>query len=476
MAIQIYNTMSRRKENFEPLNPPNVTIYNCGPTVYDRFHIGNARNFIFMDMVRRWLEYRGFTVRFVQNLTDIDDKIINRARAEELDFRAITGRYTAAYFEDAGRLGVRPADVHPKATEHIGDIVKLIQRLIDRGLAYEAGGSVYFSVKSFKPYGKLSGRKTEDLLEGARVEVSAEKRDAADFALWKAAKPGEPKWDSPWGPGRPGWHIECSAMAMVELGETIDIHAGGIDLSFPHHENEIAQSEGATGKPFARYWMHNGFLNIDSEKMSKSLGNFLRADQILERWPAAAVRHFLLSGHYRSPLDLSENAMEDSASAVKRIQDGIETAEKLLELVSGKTTDGETDETRELRERVETAMDDDFNTPRALAVLFDAVGLIHETRKQVEGDGEERLAAIGRLSALLAFVREFAEFFGLTASIGASTADKLVEPLMQLLIETRALARKRKAFDVADMIRDRLADIGISLEDHPQGTIWKRKE
>lgn len=474
MSIQIYNTMSRRKETFEPLNPPHVSIYNCGPTVYDRFHIGNARNFVFMDVVRRWLEYRGHKVRFVQNLTDIDDKIINRARAEELDFRAITGRYTAAYFEDAGRLGVRKADVHPKATEHIADIIALIEKLIERGLAYEAGGSVYYSVKSFSRYGKLSGRKTEDLLEGARVEVSTEKRDAADFALWKAAKPGEPTWESPWGPGRPGWHIECSAMAMAEFGETIDIHAGGMDLTFPHHENEIAQSEGATGKPFARYWMHNGFLNIDSEKMSKSLGNMLRADQILERWPAAAVRHFLLSGHYRSPLDLTETAMEDSASAVKRIQDAIETAEKILRLEKAEEI-AITDETMALRGRVEAAMDDDFNTPRALAVLFDAVGLIHETRKQVEGAGDERRQAVDRLAALLSFTREFTQFFGLMAS-GAGAGDGLTEPLVQILIDARAAARKKKAFDLSDMIRDRLSDIGILLEDHPQGTIWKRKE
>ncbi len=475
MPIQIYNTMSRRKETFEPLNPPAVTIYNCGPTVYDRFHIGNARNFVFMDVVRRWLEYRGYKVRFVQNLTDIDDKIINRARAEELDFRAITGRYTAAYFEDAGRLGVRKADVHPRATEHIGDIVSLIRRLVDRGLAYEAGGSVYYSVKSFGEYGKLSGRKTEDLLEGARVEVAAEKRDSADFALWKAAKPGEPTWDSPWGPGRPGWHIECSAMAMAELGETIDIHAGGMDLTFPHHENEIAQSEGATGKPFARYWMHNGFLNIDSEKMSKSLGNMLQADQILERWPPSAVRHFLLSGHYRSPLDLTETALEDSASAVKRIQDAIDTAEKLLLLENAEPI-AITDETMDLRGRVEAAMDDDFNTPRALAVLFDAVGLIHETRKQVEGAGEERRQAVERLAALLSFAREFTQFFGLMAATGGAAPDGLVAPLVQLLIDARAQARQKKAFDLADLIRDRLGDIGILLEDHPQGTIWKRKE
>ena len=309
MAIQIYNTLTRRKEPFEPLNPPEVKIYNCGPTVYDHFHIGNARNFVVMDMVRRWFVERGYRVKFVQNLTDIDDKIIQKANEEGISTQEVTGKYIPHYFEDAAKLRVRPANVHPKATEHVPDILALIERLIERGLAYEAGGSVYFSVGKFEGYGKLSGRRLEDMLSGARVEPGEEKHEPGDFVLWKRAKPGEPEWQSPWGPGRPGWHIECSCMAMKHLGETIDIHAGGTDLTFPHHENEIAQSEGATGKPFCRVWMHNGFLNIDSEKMSKSAGNFLKIDQVLSRAPAEAVRHFLLSAHYRSPLDLTDQAL-----------------------------------------------------------------------------------------------------------------------------------------------------------------------
>jgi cysteinyl-tRNA synthetase len=503
MSMQIYNTLTRRKEPFAPLNPPAVAIYNCGPTVYDHFHIGNARNFVVMDLVRRWIEYRGSKVRFVQNLTDIDDKIIDRAAAEGIDAAEVAKKYTALYFEDAAKLRVRPADVHPKATEHVADIVALIARLVDKGLAYAAGGSVWFSVRGFQGYGKLSGRKLEDLLEGARVEAAEEKKEPGDFALWKAAKPGEPAWPSPWGAGRPGWHIECSCMAMKHLGETIDIHAGGTDLTFPHHENEIAQSEGATGKPFARFWMHNGFLNIDKEKMAKSKGNFLKIDQVLERAPAEAVRHFLLSAHYRNPLDLTDEALENSASAVRRINDAIDTGGKLLAMknVADFT---ETDRTRELRAQFDAAMDDDFNTPQALAALFTTVGLIHETRQDKAADANTLAALVGLAcqmrdffdigptsvsgGALAASVTEVVN--GIRQAANEAGASKVIQWIdhglhaheqsldanMNLLIETRRMAREAKAFAIADQIRDRLAEIGILLEDHPQGTIWKRKE
>jgi cysteinyl-tRNA synthetase len=472
MTVQIFNTMTRRKEPLAPLHPPVVTIYNCGPTVYDHFHIGNARNFVFMDMVRRYLSYRGYQPRFVQNLTDIDDKIIQKANKEGITTDEVTAKFIPCYFEDADKLQIKRADVHPRATEHIPEIIALIERLIAQGLAYPTQNSVYFSVPAFRSYGKLSGRRVEDLLDGARVEVSDEKRDAPDFALWKSAKPGEPAWDSPWGPGRPGWHIECSAMAMKHLGETIDIHAGGTDLMFPHHENEIAQSEGATGKPFAMLWMHNGFLNIDSEKMSKSLGNFLKIDQVLGRASVAAVRHFLLSAHYRSPLDLTDSALQESASAVRRINDALETAEKVLALE--KVTAAEaTDETRALREKFEAAMDDDFNTPRAMAVLFEAVTAIHEAR-------QAQPPQLERLAALAACVRELVTFFSFTEQADASGTGEgsdaaFTNQLMEILIEARQAARKNKAFAVADLIRDRLTAAGIALEDHPQGTIWKRK-
>jgi cysteinyl-tRNA synthetase len=471
MTIQIYNTLTRQKEAFQPLQPRKVTIYNCGPTVYDHFHIGNARNFVVMDVVRRYFEYRGFQVRFVQNLTDIDDKIIQKAQNEGVAAREVTDRFIPCYFEDAAKLRIRPADAHPRATEHVAQIVALIRRLIEKGLAYEAHGSVYYAVRQFADYGKLSGRNVDDLREGARVEVSDEKRDPLDFALWKAAKPGEPTWESPWGAGRPGWHIECSAMAMALLGETIDIHAGGTDLTFPHHENEIAQSEGATGRPFARYWMHNGFLNIDSQKMSKSLGNFLKIDQVLERCPAAAVRHFLLSAHYRSPLDLTEEALERSRSAVERIQDAIQTAEGVLRLagIAPQAPVEPTEAVERLRGRFEESMDDDFNTPKALAVLFDAVTLLHEARQAAPADA--------RLAALTAFARDIQAFFGLEAAPAeAAAGNGLTEPLMALLIDTRKMARAAKAFAIADTIRDRLGELGIVLEDHPQGTLWKRKE
>ena len=469
--IQIHNTMTRKKEVFEPIDSEQVRIYCCGPTVYDRFHIGNARPFIFMDVVRRYFEYCGYKVRFVQNITDIDDKIIKRAHDENLDWTEIARRYTAHYLEDSKKLRVRPADVNPKATEHIDDMIEFIGRLVDKGLAYAAEGSVYFSVGDWKPYGKLSGRNTEDMLEGARVEVNAAKRDPRDFVLWKASKPGEPVWSSPWGEGRPGWHIECSVMAIKHLGETIDIHAGGSDLIFPHHENEVAQSEGATGKPFARYWMHNGFLNIDSEKMSKSLGNLIRIDQMLERASAAVVRHFLLGAHYRHPLDLTEEAIEESNAAIRRINDSLHTGEALLALEGDSDRASATAEVQALRKQFEAAMDDDFNTPRAMAVLFEVVGLIHETRKSQPPD-------LDRLASLVAFGRELCEFFGFEdekAESGGKASDALIDDLMALLIDTRQAARKQKAFELADMIRDRLGEIGIAIEDHPQGTIWKRE-
>ena len=456
------------KEVFEPLKPGEVSIYNCGPTVYDHFHIGNARNFVVMDLVRRYFIYRGYRVRFVQNLTDIDDKIINKANQEGISTDDVTARYIPLYFEDAAKLRIRPADIHPRATEHIDDIIHLIRRLEERGLAYTSAGSVYFSVRAFDGYGKLSGRRLEDLLEGARVEASEDKREAGDFVLWKAAKPGEPFWNSPWGPGRPGWHIECSCMAMKHLGETIDIHAGGSDLIFPHHENEIAQSEGATGRPFCRFWMHNGFLNIDSEKMSKSLGNFLKIDQVLQRAPAEAVRHFLLSAHYRSPLDLTEDALQNSASAVRRINEAIETTIKLIGAPPSPPPASERVDA--LRTQFEAAMDDDFNTPVALSVLFQAINAIHDLRRNA-GDA----ATQSELAALLAFAIELRDFFSLEPAATSGAADELTPRLIELLIEARQLARKNRDFAVADRVRDGLGELGILLEDHPQGTIWKKK-
>ncbi len=472
MALQIYNTLSRRKEPFVPLNPPKVHIYNCGPTVYDHFHIGNARNFVAMDMVRRYLVYRGYEVRYIQNLTDIDDKIIDRANAENIGTEEVTDRFIPCYFEDAAKLRIREADHHPRATEHIGDIIGLIEKLVEKELAYESNGSVYFSVRSFPKYGRLSGRSIDSMLEGARVEISPDKRDPLDFVLWKSAKPREPSWSSPWGKGRPGWHIECSSMSMKHLGETFDIHMGGADLTFPHHENEIAQSEGATGKPFVRYWMHNGFLNIDSEKMSKSVGNFMRIDQMLERAPVEALRHFLLSAHYRSPLDLTEKTLSDSVSAVQRINDTILMARQILEMEKLDVNESSSVLTGKMRERFEAVMDDDFNTPKGLSIMFETVSRIHELRDRISDDPESRAEFI----SCLEYAEELRDFFSLepAAEIRKDVDETLLEDLVRLLIEVRALSRKAGQYDIADRVRDRLAELGVSLEDHPQGTIWKK--
>lgn len=544
MTLEIYNTMTRRKERFVPLDPKGrrVTIYNCGPTIYDHFHIGNARNFVVMDVVRRYFEWLGYDVRFVQNLTDIDDKIIQKANAEGISTEAVTTKFKAAYYEDADKLGIRRANEHPCATEYVKEMIDFMKALEAKDLAYERGGSLYFRVRGFKEYGKLSGRSVDAMLEGARVEVAEEKDDPLDFVLWKAAKPGEPTWDSPWGKGRPGWHSECAVMAHRLLGETIDIHSGGTDLMFPHHENEIAQHEGLYGKTFARYWMHNGFLNIDSQKMSKSLGNFFKIDEVLEAGHTPeAVRLFLLSAVYRNPLDYNETALQEARSAVRRINDGIETGEKLLALEgrAAATVDRKSEDAvaRPFLDRFESAMDDDFNTPRALAVLHDVVSGIHECR-------QARPVPVDKLASLVGAGRALRDFFGLRPlSVGvekpagedgtgqvefgeestelqlvallgevrrmarAKGAERVIEAideklawqridldaavkaplfwvthdgidalsdLVETLIEARKISREQKAFAIADCVRDGLKDAGLVLEDHRQGTIWKR--
>ncbi len=497
MGLQIYNSMTRAKEPFEPLDPAGakVTMYNCGPTVYDHFHIGNARNFVVMDMARRYLQRR-YNVTFVQNLTDVDDKIIDRARREEKTFDEIRTTYMAAYFEDSQRLRVQPADRHPCATEFIPQMIELIERLVARGLAYESMGNVYYRVRRFPDYGKLAGRNLDDQQAGARVEVSEVKEDPFDFVLWKPAKLGEPAWPSPWGEGRPGWHLECSTMAMNLLGETIDIHSGGHDLMFPHHENEIAQSEGATGRPFARYWMHNGFLNIDGEKMSKSLGNIMKIHDVLAHHPVEAVRYFLLSAHYRQRLDYNEAALGEAASAVRRINEGIATGEKILSLAAEATAS--TESVAPFVERFEGAMDDDFNTPQALAIMHELVSAIHEERQKPSPDNARLAALVGEARRLRDFfslepgtsgaedgnhaeirgiydsLRKQADEAGVTA--GGDQAPEGKAGLIEGLIEVRRLARKKKVFALADQIRSQLAAAGIALEDHAQGTIWKETE
>src|SRR5438552_684185 len=384
--MRVYNTMTRSKEELVPLVPGEIRMYSCGVTVYDLSHVGHARMLIVFDVISRYLRFAGYRVTFVRNFTDIEDKIIRRANHEGVPAREISERYVAAFHEDVAALGALPPEVEPKATDHVPEMVALIEKLLAGGYAYVVDGDVYFEVRRFPAYGKLSGRNLEDLLAGARVEVDERKRDPRDFALWKSAKPGEPSWPSPWGPGRPGWHIECSAMSMRYLGESFDIHGGGEDLIFPHHENEIAQSEGATGRPFARFWVHNGLANLGSQKMSKSLGNTLTIHDLAQRHAPDALRLYLLGAHYRHPLDFAEGRIDDAERALERFAVLFETADRLAGRgASAPGADGGLlAALAELRARVETALDDDFNTPRALAALFEMASTLHAYREAAD--------------------------------------------------------------------------------------------
>ncbi len=479
MGIKIYNTLTKRVEAFEPLEPGHVKMYVCGPTVYDYFHIGNARPFIVFDVVRRWFEYRGYRVTFVQNITDVDDKIINRAAAEGVSPQAIAERYTQAYWEDLERLGVLPANYQPKATEWIPKMVEFVQKLIDKGYAYVLeGGDVYFRVRKFEGYGKLSGKSLEELEAGARVEVDERKEDPLDFALWKAAKPGEPKWPAPWGEGRPGWHLECSVMAMGLLGETLDIHGGGQDLIFPHHENEIAQSEAATGKPFVRYWMHNGLLKYQGEKMSKSLGNFEYARDVVERYGKEAVRYFYLSKHYRTPVNFTHEAMEDARRAVERVYHLLEELDQELDRRDGHTAELNVEKLTErgraylaylerTKREFEEHMDDDFNTAAALGVLFELVKEANVFRQDV---AEEDLPLLKRTFEL---IRELGAPLGLfQESPWRQVRGDVQAQLVELLIEVRKELRRKREYELADRIRARLRELGIELKDKGEETVW----
>ena len=479
MSLRITNSLTRRKENFVPLDPEGkkVLFYNCGPTVYGPFHIGNARNFTVVDVMRRWLEYSGYDVMFVQNITDVDDKIIARAAEEGISPEELARKYTALFFDHIDRLGIRRADRHPKATEFIAQMIGLIQSLVDKDHAYATGdGSVWFDVRSFKEYGKLSRKNLDDMRQGERVneEQQRMKRSALDFCLWKTAKPGEPAWDSPWGKGRPGWHTECSVMSIACLGsETIDIHAGGSDLLFPHHENEIAQSECQTGHPFVRYWIHNGFLNIDGEKMSKSLGNFKNIDALLEKYDALTLRHFLLSAHYRTELDFTVENLDAAAKATRRYR---ETHREALHLL-GDLPEPEAWESDErlvaVEKRFAAAMDDDFNTAQALAVLFDLVTEINSERARIERGQSNGMAFLAGAAALLGVFREV---LGLTHELEPAEEQiaGIEEQLLQLLIDIRARARQDKQYPLADLVREGLAELGVVLEDRSGGTIWKK--
>ena len=459
--MQIYNSQTRKKEEFVPIYPSEARIYACGPTVYDYFHIGNARPFIVFDVLRRYLEHRGYKVTFVQNFTDIDDKMIRRANQEGITVKELGDRFIAEYYKDAGALGIRPATVHPRATEHIGDIIRLVKTLQDKGYAYEVNGDVYFDVKKDAAYGKLSGQNMDDLEAGARIDVDDVKHDPADFALWKAQKPGEPAWPSPWGMGRPGWHIECSAMSMKYLGETFDIHCGGKDLLFPHHENEVAQSECATGKPFAHYWMHNGFINIDNEKMSKSLGNFFTVRDILKEYDAEDVRMFMLSAQYRSPINFSREMIAQAHASLQRLYTARDNMEFLRKNAPEKemTADEQAllDRVKESAARFDAAMDDDMNTADAMGALFEIVKDANVTLNADSGK-----AAV---EAVLTALKELSSVLGIMTK---ETEEKLPEEIQQMADE-RALARKNRDWKRSDELRDALKAAGYAVEDTKQG-------
>ncbi|MDP9382705.1 MAG: cysteine--tRNA ligase [Chloroflexota bacterium] len=450
--LHIYNTLSRREEPFETIEPGVVRMYVCGPTVYASSHIGHALSYIVFDVVRRYLEYKGFNVRHVQNFTDVDDKIINRSRELGIPWDELSARYSDEFLRDMDALNVKRAHEYPRASAVIEDIVADIARLIEMGNAYPLDGDVYFRVLSDPDYGKLSHRRLDEMNAGARVEVDERKEHPMDFALWKGAKPGEPAWDSPWGPGRPGWHIECTSMSTRSLGPQLDIHGGGNDLIFPHHENEIAQSEQLTGKaPFARYWMHNGWLLLNNEKMAKSEGNVLSIDNVVEKYGADAYRIFVLSSHYRRPLNFSEEAVVSAATVAERLATAVEGAE-----VGADTTAYAED-----RAEFEAAMDDDFNTSRALAVLY---RLATESNRLRSSEQDESGAA--------SLLRELGSVLGLRLERWEVSAVG-VEPFVDLLVQIRKELRGAKQFALADRVRDGLRELGVSVEDSPQGTKWR---
>ena len=464
--MKIYNTMTRKKEEFIPLTEGEVKMYSCGPTVYDYFHIGNARPFIVFDCLRRYFEYRGYKVNFVQNFTDIDDKMIKRANEEGITVKELGDRFIAEYFKDAQSLGIKKATVHPKATENIDAIIEIIKKLEEKGFAYAVNGNVYFSTKKFREYGKLSGQPMDELEAGARIDVSEEKQDVMDFVLWKNQKPGEPAWESPWGMGRPGWHIECSAMVNKYLGETIDIHSGGQDLVFPHHENEIAQSEAANEKPFAKYWMHNGYINIDNKKMSKSLGNFFTVRDISSKYDYEVIRYFMLSAHYRNPINFSDTLMEQAKSSVARVYTCIDNLEFLLTNSQDRPlNENEIEYCEKLdqfKQRFIDAMDDDLNTADAISVIFD---ITYCANTSLSNEGDNATLAIEKT---LGLIRELGSVLGIFTKESSNSLDSEIEAL----IEKREEARKAKDFKTADEIRDKLKSMNIVLKDTPMGVKW----
>lgn len=477
MSLRLFNTMTRQKEEFKPREEGKVAMYTCGPTVYNFFHVGNGRMLVVFDMIRRYLLYKGYDVTFVQNFTDIDDKIIQRGKDEGMNPLALAQKYIREYFQDAKSLNLMPATIHPKATEHIPEMLEIIKGLVESGLAYEVEGDVYFSVGDLPTYGKLSGRTLDDMQAGARVQVDERKKNPMDFALWKKAKPGEPFWESPWGMGRPGWHIECSAMSLKYLGSGFDIHGGGGDLVFPHHENEIAQSEGyLKGQTFVRYWMHNAFLTINQQKMSKSLGNFFTVREILEHFSGEVIRFYLLGTHYRSPLDFDDENLAMAQKGLERLQTSIRLADEALGRKGQETLESEADHqlkesAEEARKSFVTAMDDDFNSALAYASLFELAKIINAHLQAYPYTSPGLVKARDTLVVL-------ADVLGFDLANPAHKAEAGNEKLsqvMEVLLEVRAKARQKKDWEMSDLIRDKLKEQGIVLEDTPQGARWTFK-
>jgi len=495
--VKIYNTFTRQKEEFIPVEKGKVKMYVCGMTVYSDAHIGHARTYFAFDVVRRYFEYKGYKVIYVQNITDVDDKIINAANQAGMDPLEYSKKYTEKCLRDLDRLGIRRADIYPKASETIPDMIKLIQKIIEKGYAYEADGDVYFSVEKFKEYGKLSGQRLDELIEGARIQPGENKRSGLDFALWKKAKPGEPYWDSPWGKGRPGWHIECSTMSSKYLGLPFDIHGGGMDLRFPHHENEIAQAEAGTGKQFARYWMHVGLLTVDGEKMSKSLGNIINVKDILDKWDPEVVRFFFAQAHYRSPPDFSERALRNAEKGLVRIY----RVKEKLENLAGENKNFDkkdlSDSEKEylevverFKEEFESAMDDDFNTPQAVSTIFD---FINKTNKFLEKNKKTNshlikyaLDTLVELGGILTLFQKKETKNGIDEGISedirqlakkyvSDVDSKKVDDLLNLILEIREKARKNKDWSTADSIRNELEKLGFEIQDTSDGPVWRKK-
>lgn len=467
MAIQVYSTMDGRKVEFRPREEGKVGMYVCGPTVYNFIHLGNARPIVVFDAIRRYFKYAGYDVKYVQNFTDVDDKIINRANVEGISAAAVAEKYIAAYFEDVAALNVLPADVHPRVTEHMPEIIELVSQLVDKGVAYEVNGDVYFAVEKFAEYGKLSGRDLDDMLAGARVQVGDQKKNPMDFALWKAAKPGEPAWDSPWGQGRPGWHIECSAMSRKYLGDGFDIHGGGADLIFPHHENEIAQAEAASGCCFVRHWLHNGFITVNDEKMSKSLGNFFLLRDILDKFPGDVVRFYLLNTHYRSPIDFDDEKLHIAAKSLARIRNAYNVLLAANEAGGGSNAEATAalnEATATLKASFAAAMDDDFNTALAIASIFDYTRALNSYAREADK---------AALAAAVELIRAIDTVIACIEPPAKGGADELSPKLMELIIAIRQNARKNKDWATADYIRDELKNIGIALEDGADAVHWK---